>query len=379
MSSVEKKRLRDRRAQQNLRSKRSQQMAVLEKEVAHCREHHDDQGIQRLLQVITGLRKQNEALRSRQEHLKLLVNSWDASPAEISANMHGSSDQRSPGFIAFPREIMNNSNSSSNPIQSTRNNTPRDSLSPSSLLVSGDSSQQQAPYTQTLAREPRTADTNIAWKQLPLHDDNFLNPQTISCAWFECPERIALCPDSPSSPLDLLYGTNTNYLADMIYKATQRRPIRDPERLAVGWLCYHLARWFVSPSPATYANVPPFLRPVPDQLQISHPMVLDNIPWPQVRLNLIRHWDMFCDMRDDLFGLFSCCVKVRWPWGESILERNSDNELCIKEKFFETFMSETGWGLTPEFMQRYPQLLAGVDLGAITCELVDKEFYQGEE
>ncbi|GMG24733.1 unnamed protein product [Aspergillus oryzae] len=349
-------------------------MAVLEKEVAHCREHHDDQGIQRLLQVITGLRKQNETLRSRQEHLKLLVNSWDASPAEISANMHGSSDQRSPGFIAIPREIMNNSDSSSNPIQSTRNNTPRADPSPSSLLVSGDSSHQQAPYPQTLAREPRTADTNLAWKQLPLHDDNFLNPQTISCAWFEYPERIALCPDSPSSPLDLLYGTNTNYLANMIYKATQRRPIRDPERLAVGWLCYHLARWIVSPSPATYANVPPFLRPVPDQLQIPHPMVLDNIPWPQVRVNLIRHWDMFRDMRDDLFGLFSCCVKVRWPWGESILERNSHNELCIKERFFETFMSETGWGITPEFMQRYPQLFAGVDLGAITCELMDKEF-----
>ncbi|KAE8368389.1 hypothetical protein BDV27DRAFT_45448 [Aspergillus caelatus] len=378
MSSVEKKRLRDRRAQQNLRSKRSQHMAVLEKEVAHCREHHDDQGIQRLLQVITDLRKQNEVLRSRQEHLKCLVNSWDASPAEVPANAHEPSDQRLPGLIAIPGGPMNNTDPSSNRIQSSRTNTPRDDSSPSSLLISN-SSYGQTSFTQTLPREPPEVDTSLAWEQLPRHDDDFLNPQTISCPWFECPERIALCPESPSSPLDLLYGTKTNYLADMIYKATQRRPIRDPERLAVGWLCYHLTRWIVSPSPATYANIPPFLRPVPDQLQITHPMVLDNIPWPQIRMNLVRHWDLFRDMRDDLFGLFSCCVKVRWPWGESILERNSNNELCIKEKFFETFMSEAGWGLTPEFMQRYPQLLAGVDLGAITYELVDKEFYQGEK
>ncbi|KNG89444.1 hypothetical protein ANOM_003165 [Aspergillus nomiae NRRL 13137] len=379
MSSVEKKRLRDRRAQQNLRSKRSQQMAVLEKEVAHCREHHDDHGIQRLLQVITGLREQNKALRSHQERLKCLVNSWDASPVEVPTNTQEPRDQSLPGSIAIPGGLMNNIDSSSNPIQSSRNNTPRDDPNPSSLRLGGELSHQQVPHTQTLSREPPTTDTSLIWKQLPLHADNFLDPRTISCPWLEYPERIALCPNSPSSPLDLLYGTNTNYLADMIYKATQRRPIRDPERLAMGWLCYHLTRWVVSPSPATYANLPLFLRPVPDQLQITHPMVLDNIPWPQLRVNLIRHWDVLRDIRDDVFGLFSCCVKIRWPWGEGILERNSDNELCIKEKFFETFMSEAGWGLTPEFMQRYPQLLAGVDLGAIAYELVDKEFYQGEK
>ncbi|KAE8382019.1 hypothetical protein BDV26DRAFT_49797 [Aspergillus bertholletiae] len=374
MSSVEKKRLRDRRAQQNLRSKRSQHMAVLEKEVAHCREHHDDQGIQRLLQVITGLRKQNDALRSRQEHLKSLINAWDANPAEIPAILHKSPDQCLPGSIAVPEGPMNNTTSSSNLIQPSRNNTPRDDPSPSSLLIGSDSSYQQVPYPPILSREPPTTGTCLAWKHLPLNDDDYSNPRTISCAWLEHPERIALCPDSPASPLDLLYGTNTNYLADMIYKSTQRRPIRDPERLAIGWLCYHFTRWIMSPSPATYANIPPFLRPVPDQLQIMHPLVLDNVPWPQLRVNLIRHWDVFREVRDDLFGLFSCCVKVRWPWGESILERNSDNELCIKQKFFETFMSETGWGLTPEFIQRYPQLLAGVDVRAITYELVGKEF-----
>jgi hypothetical protein len=105
-------------------------------------------------------------------------------------------------------------------------------------------------------------------------------------------------------------------------------------------------------------------------MEVPHPLVLDFLPWPQLRLNFIRQWHVYCDDRDDVFGMLACCVKIRWPWGEDILERDDQNNLCIKKRFFDTFMSLTGWGLTPEFTTRYPDLVEGMDMRELMFELV---------
>lgn len=99
-------------------------------------------------------------------------------------------------------------------------------------------------------------------------------------------------------------------------------------------------------------------------------MALDFIPWPKVRLNLIQRWHVYRERRDELFGMLAICVKVRWPWGENILERNERNELCIRQSFYDTFMSESGWGLTSEFINKYPDLVAGADLASIIYEVI---------
>jgi hypothetical protein len=131
-----------------------------------------------------------------------------------------------------------------------------------------------------------------------------------------------------------------------------------------------MSRWILAASPATYEQLPLFLRPVQGQMQIAHPMVLDFLPWPKLRLNLIQRWHLYGNDRDGLFGMFACCVKIRWPWGEPILERDARNELEIKKSFYETFMSESGWGLTPEFIARYPDLMAGIDIATLVFEVV---------
>ncbi|PYH87472.1 hypothetical protein BO71DRAFT_414830, partial [Aspergillus ellipticus CBS 707.79] len=176
------------------------------------------------------------------------------------------------------------------------------------------------------------------------------------------PTIITSSPPSPS-PLDLLYGTKTNPLANAIYTFSLRRPLRDPERLAFGWLKYHYAKWLLSPSPTTFAKLPAFLRPTPAQLSIPHPAALDLIAWPDIRVNLIREWPVYARQRDDLFGIMACCMKVRWPWGRSILERDEGNELVMRSEFYETIMEVEGWGITKEFLRCYPSVLVGVDAG----------------
>ncbi|KAJ5951248.1 uncharacterized protein N7479_009661 [Penicillium vulpinum] len=362
MSSNEKKRLRDRRSQQTLREKKLRHAAQLEEKVAHCEQHHNDQSVQRLLQVIKGLRKQNDTLLTHQKSLKSLVNSWEIEPDESILSDHSRQDLSSLYTEISNREaqfaLQTNFNESI-PEQARNHflNAPIPTVSTPSQIPSP-------------CLEPLSDEHMPLWKQIPPHVDDFSTKTLISCQWFLYPELIIPCPDVPNSPLDFLYGTKTNPLADMIHTALVRRPIRDPERLCTGWLTYHFSRWIIAPSPETYGRLPVFLRPVQGQMTLPHPLVLDFLPWPRIRLNLIRRWHLYSKDRDALFGFMACCVKIRWPWNETILERDERNELCIKKAFYDMFMSESGWGLTPEFIRRYPDLVEGMDISQIVIELL---------
>ncbi|CAI7584029.1 unnamed protein product [Penicillium glandicola] len=363
MSSNEKKRLRDRRSQQTLRDKKLRHAAQLEEQVAHCKQHHNDQGVQRLLQVINGLRKQNEVLLTRQKGLKSLINSW-----ETELDQPVATDASSHDLSSLYKQLSNREAQFS--LQTNFNESmPEHGIS--NLLNAPISAKRTPSRAQSPSMEPLSAETTPVWNQIPPHSDDFSSTRTlVSCPWFVYPELIIPCPNTPNSPLDFLYGTKTNPLADMIFRTLQRRPIRDPERLSTGWLTYHFSRWIIAPSPETYGRLPVFLRPVQGQMTVPHPLVLDFMPWPKMRLNLIRRWHLYYKDKDDLFGFMACCVKIRWAWNEPILERNERNELCIKKAFYEMFMSESGWGLTPEFIRRYPDLVEGMDIDRIVIELL---------
>ncbi|KAJ5108274.1 hypothetical protein N7456_004949 [Penicillium angulare] len=337
LSAAEKKRLRDRRAQQNLRDKKLRHQANLEEKVAHCEQYHNENGVQELLQIITDLRKQNDTHVARHESLKHLMTFWD----KDTQGAGNSNLWPSPGSIATESTA-----------QTTLERIPILNTSPTAA-------------SPTLPTRPRSlASAASGWDKPPLYSDDFSDPKTLYCAWFAYPEQVASCPDN-LSPLQILYGDHANMLANMIHLRIERRPVRDPEKLAMGWVMYHFSRWIVAPSPETYEQIPMCFRPTEDQMTTPHPLALSWIPWPKVRLNVIRQWQIYKMDQESLFGLLSCCVKIRWPWGVKILERDSRNELCIKPAFLELFMKEEGWGVTPEFISRFPQLMTGVDVSSI--------------
>lgn len=350
-ASADRKRLRDRRSQQTLRDKKARHIAKLEEQVAHCEQHHNDRAVERLLQTIKGLRMQNETLRLRQTRLRSLVNSWDESL-----------DVAEPA--AFYKKAAEDNASQLHPQESLCNGMTSSTGADTIISPSFQPSPTTTPHPLMTSVEIPTGNDS-PWNQIPLHSDDLSNPKMLSLWWLAYPEQIIPCPNTPSSPLDILYGTKTNPLADMIHTGLQRRPIRDPERLGLGWLAYHLTRWIISPSPETYDRLPTFLRPTEDQIQVKHPVSVDNVPWPKMRQNMIHRWHVYAEHRDELFGMMACCVKLRWPWGVDILERNAENELCIKPKFYETFMNLQGWGLTPEFITQYPDLVAGMDMDSL--------------
>ncbi|CAI7659338.1 unnamed protein product [Penicillium manginii] len=345
-SSADKKRDRDRRAQQNLRDKKLRHTAKLEARVAHCEQHHNDAGVKNLLGVIDGLRKQNELLVAQQRALRTVLNSWDEKFEEM-------------GPSSSPMTVTQDTNT-----EKTAHSFPQANYTPAVpnyLDTTEHLACSMGPSTSppSLPQTPASHRINPTspWNELPLCSDGLSNIEKSSLPWLAYPDLIAQCPDTPESPLDILYGSKTNMLANMIHTIIERRPVRDPERLAMGLLIYHFSKWIIEPNPKTFAKLPPFIRPLQEQFEIEHPISISFLPYPKLRSNLIQQWPLYENNRDELFGLLACSVKIRWPWGVKILDRDEDNEIRIKPAFYETIMKEEGWGLMQEFINKYPNLM----------------------
>ncbi|KEY74989.1 hypothetical protein S7711_10448 [Stachybotrys chartarum IBT 7711] len=305
LASLEKKRARDRRAQQRLRDKRNDRIVELERQV------------QELQGACNALRQENALLRARQDDFVAPVRSWDE------------------GFSPVDRSGLT--------LSLDCENTSR---GPSSL-----------------ARQPpeRPVWATIPWNVECTPDDE------MQARWHKVdPDIIAASPKIPS-PLDLLYGSKRNKLADLVHRDMRQWNLRDPECLASGWIMYAYARWVNAPSEASYAQVPEFMRPIPEQRGRQHRACLDGFYWPQLRRNLILKQGQYS--LPEVVGMYGCCGRVRWPWGESILVPGEDGEFSIRPDFYKTFMSIEGWGISRDFIRAYPGLLEGLDVDAIAYEL----------
>lgn len=356
LSSYDKKRLRDRRAQQNRRDKQESYIRDLEERAEYCETHHHEPGngtttgtgtggvatgtVQQLLASVDTLREENARLRSRLQQVDGLVRGWRVEDTTVPVPV------RENSFTAVPtgQEDLGTA-------AGVNNLGAVVALPP----------QPHPPPPPPPPPPPLSTPMDPAWSLLPMNGG--LRGSLHVPTWLDRPDLAAACPPQPSSPLDLLHGTRRNYLADQIHRAVRRRALRDSECLALGWLVYLFTKWLLTPTPATFARLAPFHRPVPMQLQRVHPLTLDMLIWPQMRTNLVRLWEKY-DFAE-LMGFFSCCVKVRWPWGVDVLERDEDDNLRMKSEFLEVVFQESGWGLTTEFIEKYPEILDGMDVEAV--------------
>ena len=385
LSSSEKKRIRDRRAQKVMRDKRESRINALENRVAFCERHHPPEGYEHLMATIDRLRQENELLRSRQNQLQQVFLSWgtDYKPPTPSASSTPATDptisQESlftyqPGSelgaaytIPFPGGAPFLSKNPAVAASRLPNSQARDvEQSEITIGATPPTTTPQSihlptlPHLTSLQPVPNSVPT---WCLTPMNEyghNASLIPATVP--WLAHPEQIAACPLAPS-PLDLLHGTRRNFLADQIHRSLRRHRLRDPEYLASGWMLYTYSKWRVSPGPATFERLPTCLRPVMAQIQKGHPSALDFVKWPQMRINMIENWTKY-DLVE-LIGYLSCCVKLRWAWGEDILERDSEDNLLMRRESFEVFTRVSGWGLTSEFIDKYPELLEGMDIEAM--------------
>lgn len=421
LSSSEKKRLRDRKAQQTLREKRQHRMLELEARVAFCEKNHGgesaqpetkplnhvqdaDHGpeMQKLLETVEKLRLENNRLRERQECLRGLVRSWDdeqrdPKPGAVqeprdgkgeikaSCGMYGGcavseieyrtssspvdNHQFSATSVASPSVIsMNRADSA--PLIGAAPPTLPTSLYQFAGSICSPQNVTASPHPIAYLPSPPPISASVpAWCRVPRNSYETNNTRVypvVFSQWFSHPELITSCPIQPS-PLDLLHGTRRNFLANYIHDTIRLRAIRDAECLAFGYLLYSYSKWRASPTPATFSRLAPFHHPIPLQLEQDHFGGIDIVIWPQMRINMIRHWAEV-DMME-VFNFMSACMKVRWPWNKDMMERDADDNLQVREDFKQIFMSEDGWGLTAEFIDRYPLLLEGMNVEALRFEI----------
>ncbi|EED14378.1 conserved hypothetical protein [Talaromyces stipitatus ATCC 10500] len=415
LSSSEKKRLRDRRAQQTLREKRQNRMLELEARVAFCERNHgavtkqevldqsgvQDPDVQKLLDTVESLRRENNRLRERQESLRQMVGTWDLSEEHDQKQWN---DEKKRAFRSSSGVFSNgggqafsesNYEASSSPgaenhyqnitaTAATMNRIdpkleahsgipatlPISALTSFANTISLPHNFSPTPHPVVHLPSPPAISSSVpVWCRVPRnsYDTNNTNVvPLISARWFSHPELVTSCPLQPS-PLDLLYGTRRNYLANNIHDLVRQRALRDAETVAIGYLIYNYSKWRASPTPATFARLVPFQHPTPLQLEQDHFGGIDMMIWPKMRENMIRRWHELDFV--EVFDFLSCCMKVRWPWNKDMLERDAEDNLQIREDFRQIFSREDGWGLTAEFIDRYPMLLEGMDLEALRFEI----------
>ncbi|KAI0457257.1 hypothetical protein F5B21DRAFT_464835 [Xylaria acuta] len=357
--SLSKKRARDRRAQHNLRKKRDAHIHALEQRIADL-----ENELHSLRQGCHGLRRENETLKNRQSLVWRLVTSWTdhvPSPqAPITASGNSLADP--PSSTADPVYTLG-SDGTTLEGDSSRGTRSRSPIALPVLPVGTTPAVSQGPGpVMRLQRKTMEELTSPRWNITPAHLESDIILTDICAVCMRRPEIAQSSPEVPR-PVELLYGSKTNLLAHAISAATRQWRCRDPERLAAGWLAYHLMKWISQPSERRFSLLQEFQHPVSEQLCTPHPYFIDYVVWPRLRINLIKTRHIY-DPRDVL-GMFTCCMKVRWPWNETYLEPGDDGEFVLRAGFREAFMRLEGWGLTKEFLDRFPLLAQDLDITSI--------------
>jgi hypothetical protein len=357
--SLQKKRARDRRAQQTFRNKKNGQISQLQSQVAASKNltaKYEAQ-IQKLQQLCESLRQANEMLIAKQNCVSSFIHFWESlsTPPDITGSC--------PTYSSRPLQLCQRQILSPDSRVFPSTST---SISPLNLQVPG--------TTRDVSTAPDSNPSVIAspspdpplWSLTPrlmMAEDMDLN-----APWVGNPQLARSCPELPR-PLELLYGSKQNPLVNLIHNRARNRSVLDPERLAYGWLTYLYVKWISDPTEARYNRLPDFMKPVPEQLKYPHISTLGGLVWPKMRANLMPRQHLYDMSR--LVSLMACCVKVRWPWGQNILCPTTDSaEYTIRQEFYDTFMSLEGWGLTKEFLREYPELLEGQDYESIHYEVV---------
>lgn len=291
--------------------------------------------VQHLTQECEALRQENSQLRDRQDAAKQLVTSWDTTTPSLDVEVyHGASagDDVRPVSVG-PTDLESWSKWEG-------------------LLRTALSTTPSKPYPPS--RRP--------WTDTPTHSATDVVVTECFKDWLQWPDLAQASPEQPQ-PVELLYGSKTNFLANVIHQSLRSWPCRDPERLAAGWLIYNQIKWMLRPNPDSYKRLLDFQVPVSEQLEHGHPYFVDFVHWPALRARMIQTRDLYDPQ--DVLGMYLCCVKLRWPWGQNFLEPEDDGTLKMRPDFFETFTRLGGWGITNDFLQRFPALAEGLDVSAI--------------
>ncbi|RFU33075.1 hypothetical protein B7463_g3303, partial [Scytalidium lignicola] len=178
-------------------------------------------------------------------------------------------------------------------------------------------------------------------------------------------EMISSFPEIPD-PIDLLYGSRTNALANAFAQNVKRWCERDVERLAIGHLLYLYTKWRLSPTRERYERLPTWFCPTEDQLKDEHHIAFDQLVWPRIRGDFIKFGSgLSITVVEQILRLFATNLRVIWT-DAPILERDpEEGGLRMRPDFYYTLIHEEGWALKSHCESEYYSLESGRGGGGV--------------
>lgn len=155
---------------------------------------------------------------------------------------------------------------------------------------------------------------------------------------------------NPSQRVDTLSQT----MADITTRFPHIHTI--PNRVAVVWLQFVTARWFLYPTQENYERMPEWMHPTSAQLLVPHPAWIDYIPWPLMRDKVVLDWKQYTF--DNWFIPFTVGLSVNWPYGpmDCLLSMPGNEDLVINPVFEKHILRHENWSVSPLLMDTFPAL-----------------------
>ena len=140
---------------------------------------------------------------------------------------------------------------------------------------------------------------------------------------------------------------------------------RDPERLAVLYGMYIIARWFICPCKPCLDRCFPWNCPVPEARGNPHAVWINYLPWPSMRRKLILARTPGTQINfDDFFVSFTYTLSVNWPYPQSTCIKTTLSSVPgeppvvqLHQKFLEHISRLENWSIGPEFAHSFPELV----------------------
>lgn len=121
-------------------------------------------------------------------------------------------------------------------------------------------------------------------------------------------------------------------------------------------------KWLIHQNKQTFDLLPPWLKPIPAQRQTAHPSWIDRVPWPNARAYLLVHTNISYDV---LAAVYSSSFDISWKYDDSMVLVSDtvvdDNRaICGSESLTPIFKQHVRklrhWTVDEKFARYFPEL-----------------------
>ena len=154
----------------------------------------------------------------------------------------------------------------------------------------------------------------------------------------------------------------SNVAGDIVFSYKEIETL--PKQVAVFHGITALLKWELLLDKRSWDQIPPYFRPITEQLTTPHAAWIDRIAWPRVRRYLIYNPSITLD---DFAKSYSTNFSILWPYDASLVvialeAPDGVNRAVVINPVFEQHLQQlSNWIVTDAFRARFPEISRLID------------------